>query len=159
MSAYLGSRPLFLVVAISTHALVGYALGAALFRAPRAGLVGGVVADLDFLFPASWGSPLVHRGITHTALAAALAVGVAAAHHRSTAGGVGVGYVTHLLIDATTPKGIPLAYPVVPDRVGVTLGGHSPVVTALLWICCLGWLSRRRWVPAVRERSLPVVRD
>lgn len=151
---------MFLVVAIATHALVGYTLGDALFGTPRAGLVGGVFADLDLLFPASWGQPLVHRGITHTALAVGLAVGVAVAHHRSTAGGVSVGYVSHLLLDATTAKQIPLAYPVVTERIGITLGGHSATATALLWVCCLGWLSRRRWASAVRERRLlPVVRD
>lgn len=144
MSAYLGSHTLFLAVAIGTHAAVGYTLGAALFDAPRAGLVGGVLADLDLLFPATWGAPLVHRGITHTALAAGVAVALAAVHHRSTAGGVGVGYASQLLLDATTGMGIPLAYPIVPERIGVPVGGHSATATALLWVCCLGWLWRRR---------------
>lgn len=151
MSAYLGSHALFLVVAIATHALVGYTLGAAIFDSPRAGLVGGVFADLDLLFPAAWNHPFVHRGITHTALAAGLAVAVAAAHARSTAGAVGVGYASQLLMDATTGMGIPLAYPVVPDRIGWPHGGHSPSVTVLLWVCCVGWLSRRRLLAVVRD--------
>lgn len=151
MSAYLGSHALFLVAAITTHALVGYTLGAALFDAPRAGLVGGVLADFDLLFPAAWESPLVHRGITHTALALGVAVAAVAARDRALAGALGVGYASQLLIDATTPMGVPLAYPLSSNHVGVTLGGHSPTVTALLWACCLGWLA---W-----DRRLPVVHD
>lgn len=134
----------FLGVALCTHALVGYALGTALFDAPRAGLVGGVAADVDLLFPAAWGEPLVHRGVTHTALAAGVATAAAAVHGRRVAGGVGVGYAAQLLVDATTPAGVPLAYPLSAERVAVPLGGHSPPVTAALWLCCLAALWRRR---------------
>lgn len=134
----------FLVAAVCTHAVVGYTLGASLFGAPRAGLVGGVVADVDLLFPAAWGAPFVHRGITHTALAAGVAVALAASRGRRTAGAVGAGYASQLLIDATTPKGIPLAYPLSVGSVGVPLGGHSPAVTAVLWACCLALLWHRR---------------
>ncbi len=150
MSAYLGSHGLFLAVAITTHALVGYTLGAALFDAPRAGLVGGVLADGDFLFPSAWESPLVHRGITHSAVAVGLLAAVVAARNRTAGGALGAGYASHLLIDGTTPMGVPLAYPLVTDRVGVTLGGHSPTATAALWACCLGWLAWHRRLPVGR---------
>jgi inner membrane protein len=137
----------FLAVALATHALVGYTLGRVLFDAPLAGAVGGVVADVDLLVPAAWGDPFVHRGITHTALAAAVAVGVAvAAGDRPTAGAVAVGYASQLLVDATTPRGIPVAYPLTATHYGATLGGHSPEVTAGLWFCCLAVLARRRIV-------------
>lgn len=132
MATYLGSQVLFLAVVIATHALVGYALGAALFDAPLAGLVGGVAADADLLAPAAWG-PLAHRGLTHSALAAGLAVALAAAHNRRAAGGVAVGYASQLLVDATTPRGTPLAAPFWSAHVGVPVGGHSPAATALLW--------------------------
>lgn len=135
---------IYLVVAVATHALVGYVLGAVAFDAPRAGLAGGVVADIDLLFPAGWGPLLAHRGITHSALAAGLAVAVAASWGRRPAGGVGVGYASQLLIDATTPKGIPLAAPISTAPVGVPLGGHSPLVTAVLWAGCLAVLAYRR---------------
>jgi inner membrane protein len=150
--AYPGGRGVFLVVAIATHGVVGYALGAHRFDAPRAGTIGGLLADLDFFFPAAWEFPLVHRGGTHTvlalAVAAALTAGVA---DRQTGGAVGIGYVAHLAIDATTPRGVPLFYPVNDASHGVVLSGHSPTATALLWVCCLGvlWLDRTEKRPVV----------
>ncbi|PSP81574.1 metal-dependent hydrolase [Halobacteriales archaeon QS_1_68_20] len=150
MGTYFGSYALFLAAAISTHALVGYTLGSALYDAPRAGLLGGVVADADFLLPATLEWPLVHRGITHSAVAVGVLAAVVAARSRATGGALGAGYVSHLVIDATTPMGIPLAYPVVTERIGVSLGGHSPTATAVLWACCLGWLSCRGRLPVGR---------
>lgn len=131
------SRASFLLAAIATHALVGYTLGKLAFGAPRAGLVGGVVADADLLVPSAWGFPLAHRSITHSALAAGVAVAIATAWGRPAAGGISVGYVSQLLIDSTTPMGIPAWYPLSTAYVGVPLGGHSRPATVLLWICCL----------------------
>lgn len=136
----------FLAVAIATHALVGYTLGVVAFDAPRAGLVAGLLPDVDLLVPAAWGAPFVHRGVTHGALAAGVAVGVAAlwgrwsggdARARRIAGAAAAGYGAHLLLDATTPMGVPLAAPVSMTTVGVTLHGHSAPATALLWSACL----------------------
>lgn len=138
------SHAAFLAVALATHALVGYTLGAVLFDAPRAGLVGGVAADVDLLLPATWGFPVVHRGVTHTALAAGLAVALAARWDRRTAGAVGAGYGSQLAIDATTPLGIPVAYPVSTAFVNVPLGGHSPLATVMLGTVCLAVLVHRR---------------
>lgn len=142
----------FLAAALATHAVVGYTLGAVLFDAPRAGLVGGVAADVDLLIPATWGFPVAHRGVTHTALAGGLAVALAARWNRRTAGAVGAGYGSQLVIDATTPLGIPVAYPVSTTFVSVPLGGHSPLVTGLLWTVCLAVLVHRR---AGGSRRLP----
>lgn len=153
----IGGNVDFLAVAVATHALVGYALGAVLFDAPRAGLLGGVLADVDLLVPAAWGAPLAHRGITHSAVAAGVAVAVALAAGRCAAGGVGAGYLSHLLIDATTPRGIPLAAPFAPASYGVTLGGHSPTATAAIWACCLAALLVLR--VAERGPSAPVLTD
>lgn len=135
----------FLAVALATHALVGYTLGAVLFDAPRAGLVGGVVADADFLFPAALGFPFVHRGLTHTALALGVAVAVAYRWDGRVAGAVGVGYASQLLIDVTTPMGIPVAYPLSAESVVVPLNAHSATATVLLWAGCLLalWHERR----------------
>lgn len=144
MSAYPGGHAVFLAVALATHAIVGYALGAALFDRPRAGLVGGVLADVDFLFPAALGAPFVHRGITHTALAALLTVALVAAVSRRAGWALGAGYASHLLIDATTPMAIPLLYPLSAQHVGVTLDGHSPAATAALWACSAGLVLWRR---------------
>lgn len=134
----------FLGVALATHAVIGYTLGWITFDAPRAGFVGGLFADVDLLVSTTQGLPLAHRGVTHSALAVGVAVALAAVWGRQRAGAVGVGYVSHLLIDATTPMGIPVAYPLSPTYVGVSLGGHSLPATAFFWICCLALLWRLR---------------
>lgn len=146
MATLLGSHALFLAAAVATHAALGAALGATAFDRPLAGAVGGVLADSDFLFPATAGFPLVHRGITHTALALALLAAAVWLFSREAAlvGGVSLGYGSHLAVDAATPTGVPLAYPVSPASVGVDLGGHSPAGTALLWALAAALLWRRR---------------
>lgn len=143
--AYPGGRVAFLAAAVATHALVGYTLGDRLYDAPLAGLVGGVAPDADFLFPAAWSFPLVHRGITHAALAVFVAAAVAtAATDRRTGGAVAAGYAAHVAVDATTPKGVPALYPVDGASYGVVLSGHSPAATALLWTVCLATLALDR---------------
>lgn len=134
----------YLVVGLATHAIVGYVLGLSLFGEPRAGTIGALLADIDLLFPATWGTPFVHRGITHTALAAGVAVAIGSIRGRSIAGAVGIGYVSQLLIDATTPKGVALAYPVSSETVVLPLRGHSPEATVVIWIACISiiWLHR-----------------
>lgn len=129
----------FLTVAIATHGVVGYTLGKALFDRPIAGLLAGVAPDVDFLFPNALGWPFVHRGITHTLLVGGLVVGFVAYRNRRTAAAVAVTYGSHLLIDTTTPKGVPHLYPVVETSYHLDLGttGHSPVPTAVTWVCCL----------------------
>lgn len=148
--SFLGGHGGYLAVALLTHGLVGYALGAWLFDEPRAGLVGGLLADVDLLFPAAWGAPFVHRGITHTPFAAAVTVAVVAGvavaltsrNGLRIAGGVGVGYASQLLIDTTTPKGILPAYPLSTESVAVPLGGHSPLATIAIWLGCAAILWR-----------------
>lgn len=148
------SHHAFLAVAVATHAVVGYALGSLLLgggsaRAARtagaAGAVGAVLADLDLLFPPSWGWPLVHRGLTHTLLAAGVCTAVVAARHRRLGAAVGVGYASQLLLDATTPTGVPLLYPLVDHSVHLPapVGAHAPLPTALLWLACLAALALR----------------
>lgn len=148
-----GDHALFLWTAVATHALVGYTLGATLLDAPWAGLVGGTVADVDLLFPLAWGTPFVHRGLTHTALVGALLALAVARWRRSAGLAVGVGYASQLVIDATTPMGVPLLYPLSDARVGVALGGHSEPVTALIWVVCLGALYRRRRRDSASRRA------
>jgi len=91
------------------------------------------------------GWPLVHRGLTHTLLAAGVCVAVAAARHRRRGAAVGVGYASQLLLDATTPTGVPLLYPLT-DRaldLPAPVGAHAPLPTALLRLACLGALAAR----------------
>ncbi len=136
----------FLTVAIATHAVVGYTLGAALFDRPIAGLAAGVAPDVDFLFPAALGWPFVHRGITHTLFVGGLTAGVVAYRDRRTALAVAAAYGSHLLIDTTTPKGVPFLSPLVSTAYHLDLGttGHSLAPTIALWVCCLTVLRLRR---------------
>lgn len=140
---YPGGYAGLLVVAISTHALIGYVLGSLLFDAPRAGVVGGVAADFDLLFPAAWEWPLVHRGPTHSLFAAALATGLAFAvtRERSATAAFGVAYLSQLLVDSTTPKGIPAAWPLTDEIYHLPLNGHAPRETLAIWVVCLTVLA------------------
>jgi len=145
VSSIPGSHAAFLVVAIATHALVGYVLGRSAFGAGAAGLVGGVLADADFLFPGAWGFPFVHRGVTHSALALGVAAAVVvAAGDQRRAGALALGYAAHLAVDATTPKGVPLLYPASDASYAVTVNLHSAPATVALWLCCLTVLAARR---------------
>lgn len=153
----------FLATAIATHALVGYVIGERLFDDPVAGAAGGILADADFLFPAAAGWPFVHRGLTHSLLLAVLATGSVllarrlvggafgspgsghdAGWARWDAGAVGLAYLSHLAMDATTPKGVPLLYPVSDYgfHLGVPTGAHAPLPTLAIWIGCLWVLYR-----------------
>lgn len=158
MSGYPGGHAGFLAVALATHAIVGYALGAALFDRGTAGLIGGVVADADLLVPDGWGFPFAHRSATHSAIALAVAAGVAAAlatrSRRATAGGMAAGYASQLLVDATTPMGIPLLYPLSETfiRLDVGISGHAVPATVALWIVSVGLL----WAFQVRDSAVPI---
>lgn len=59
----------------------------------------------------------------------------------------GAGYASQLLVDVTTPKGVPLLYPLVDDSLHLDTGttGHSPLPTVALWVGCLAllWLHGR----------------
>ncbi|WP_436901766.1 metal-dependent hydrolase [Halovenus halobia] len=126
----------FIPIAIATHGLVGLAIGYA-FDRPIAGLLAGLVPDADFLLPAALGWPFVHRGITHAAVAVvALAAAGAVLTDRRTLGALTAAYSSHLLIDITTPKGIPLGYPLLDERLYFDIGisGHAPVVTLAFWL-------------------------
>jgi len=142
-------RVLFLAGAFATHSVVGYALVSAFTDAdPRIGLVFGLLPDADFLFPADWAWPFVHRGITHTPLfaLAAVAVGYTVGRHwtptigRRLALAVGLALGSHLVIDSLSPKGID---PLFPLRTSWSpgLAVHSPTATALLWTASISLLA------------------
>lgn len=134
-------RAVFLVTAFATHAAVGYALVRAFTSAdPRVGAVLALAPDGDFLLPAAWDWPFVHRGITHAPAFALAVVAVAYAirRRRSDAAAVALGLGSHLAIDALSPKGIPLAYPMeVAPSPGLSV--HGPLATIVLW-ALVAWL-------------------
>lgn len=140
----------YLLVAFCTHALLGAVLVTVWTgRRPAVGAVAGLAADADFLFPETWGFPFVHRGLTHSpvVLAVVLLVGAALDADEDLLAAVGVGYLSHLLFDSLTPKGVLWLYPVSSAGIGVDLAGHSLPVTVAVWTTCGVVLGYGRGLP------------
>ncbi|SIR72947.1 metal-dependent hydrolase [Natronorubrum thiooxidans] len=140
-----GVRMLYLAGAFATHAVVGYALVRAFTDAdPRLGVVLGVCPDADFLFPAAWNWPLVHRGLTHTPLFALGIVAGAYAIRRERAVPIAVGLAmgSHLAIDSLSSTGIAWLFPL-ETTWGPGLAVHGLSATILLWTLSLGVLAWR----------------
>ncbi|WP_226479105.1 metal-dependent hydrolase [Natrinema amylolyticum] len=159
-----GGRILFLTVAFATHAVVGVALARGFTGVgPRTGawlgIVFGLLPDADFLFPADWGWPFVHRGLTHSPLFAltvvagvyAVAVGTAGRRGRRYAGvrrtratalAAAVAIGSHLLIDSLSPMGIQWLFPI-RTAWSPGLDVHGVIATTLLWSVSLAILARR----------------
>lgn len=143
-------RVAYLLAAFTTHAVVGSVLVAVLLEVrPSVGAVAGLAPDLDFLFPQELGFPFVHRGLTHSpaALVAVLLVGYGLDADEDLLAAVGVGYLSHLVLDSLTPKGVLWLYPLSATGVGGDLGGHSVPVTVALWTACGVVYARRRGLP------------
>lgn len=144
------ARIAYLLAAFATHAVVGTALVATLLEVrPSVGAAAGLAPDLDFLFPQEWGFPFVHRGLTHSpaALTAVLLAGYALDADEDLLAAVGVAYLSHLVIDSLTPKGVLWLYPQSTTGFGFDLGGHSPPVTLVLWTACGVVYARRSGLP------------
>ncbi|QFU82774.1 metal-dependent hydrolase [Natronorubrum aibiense] len=140
-----GVRILYLAGAFVTHAIVGYALVRAFTDAdPWIGAVLGVCPDADFLFPAAWDWPLVHRGLTHTPLfALGIVAGVyAIRREREVPVAVGLAIGSHLVIDSFSPTGIAWLFPI-ETTWSPGLAVHGTSATVLLWALSLGVLAWR----------------
>lgn len=137
----------FLAGVFATHAVVGYALVRGFTVAdPRIGIVLALLPDLDLIFPAGWGWPFVHRGITHTPLFALAIVAATYALYRdrtaALAAGLAIG--SHLAIDSLSPAGIVWTFPLETTSTwspGIAV--HGPIGTVLLWIASIGILAWR----------------
>ena len=127
-----------LLPAVLTHAVVGYALVAALTDAPPAvGALAGVAPDVDlFLGPPVGPFPWVHRGLVHTPafVAAVVALLLLVTDDRRVATGVGVAWLSHLAVDTFTNTGIAWLYPLDARFLAFDLNAHAPVQTAVLWV-------------------------
>lgn len=147
------SRVIFLTIAVLTHGIVGYALVRAFTDVnPTVGFVLGILPDADFLFPAVWGAPFIHRGITHTALFLIAIVTVAglwgSSKQLKLASGLAVG--SHLAIDSLSPMGVSWLFPL---GIGVSgdLSVHGPIATLVLWALSVGLLVWRRRRPSLNS--------
>ncbi|MDF9747062.1 metal-dependent hydrolase [Natrinema salsiterrestre] len=142
-------RVLFLTVAFATHAVVGLALVRGFTAVdPRTGtwlgVVFGLLPDADFLFPAAWGWPFVHRGITHSPVFALAVVAAVYAIRRTRAAALAAALAigSHLLIDSLSPMGIQWLYPI-ETTWSPGLDVHGAIGTILLWSLSLGVLAWR----------------
>ena len=139
-------RVIFLTIAVFTHGIVGYALIRAFTDVnPIVGFVLGILPDADFLFPAVWGAPFIHRGITHTALFLIVIVAVAglwgSSKQLKLASGLAVG--SHLAIDSLSPMGVSWLFPL-GIHVSRDLSVHGLPRTLVLWTLSAGLLVWRR---------------
>lgn len=153
-SAMEPERAAFLGVAFATHGIVGYALVRSFTDAPpAAGFLLALVPDVDLLFPATWGAPFVHRGLTHTP-AFVLAIAAAAYAIRrddSIVLAVGLAAGSHLAIDSLSPKGVMWLFPL-EARASPGLPVHGPTITLLLWALAAAIVIRD-------ERDRTIARD
>lgn len=138
---------LYLLVAIATHCVLGYALArAAVGTAGAAGMAGALAPDVDLLTGPQWPAPFVHRGLTHTPLFAVVLVGAAyLLAGRRAAAAVGLGVTSHLVVDSLTASGIMWLYPLSDHSFGLAAGVHGPAPTLALWALAGGLVARARW--------------
>lgn len=125
----------YLLVAITTHALLAYALVHRFTGAdPRLGPVFALLPDLDLLFPEAWPWPFVHRGLTHAPLTggAFILVIYLVTRDRSVTAAATLAIASHLAIDALSPRGIDWVFPFV-DTGGPGVAVHGPLLTPL-WL-------------------------
>lgn len=128
---------MYVLLAVLTHAAVGFTLAAVLTdNHPVAGVVGAVLPDVDLLFAPAWEFPFVHRGLTHTPLFGALVVaGVLVAGPLRWAGpGAALGYLSHLLVDTLTASGVVWLYPLSTASYAVDASVHSVERGAVVWM-------------------------
>lgn len=144
-------RVVFLGVAFATHGIVGYALVRSFTDArPATGFLLALVPDVDLLFPATWGAPFVHRGITHTPAFVLTVAAAAYAIHRENAIALAVGLAagSHLAIDSLSPKGVMWLFPL-EVRASPGLPVHGPAITLLLWTFAVAIVIRDERDPAI----------
>lgn len=136
---------LYLVLAVATHAAVGYALVRVLTPAPPVvGLLGGIAPDIDLFFGRIWAFPLVHRGVIHTPLFLVILVGGLALAGSSewVALAVGISFCSHLVMDSFTDAGIMWLYPASVYHFSYDVSLHSAAGDVTLWGVSLGLV---RW--------------
>lgn len=128
------------LMAVLTHSVVGYTL-VSLWRGsePVAGLVGGILPDIDLLFPPAWQFPFVHRGLTHTPVACGLVAGAvfAATGRRTVSIGIATGYLAHLVIDTLTESGVMWLYPLSTMSYAFEFEAHAAVYEVVVWSVAL----------------------
>lgn len=141
---------LYLALAVVTHAVVGYTLVRVFTSCnPAIGLVAGIFPDIDLYFGHLWDFPLVHRGLVHTPffLAVLLCVVALVGSSERVVLGVGIAFLSHLLIDSFTNAGIMWLYPASVHSFSYDISIHSAVADVVFWCLSLGvirWGGRDR---------------
>lgn len=142
-------RALFLLVAFTTHGVVGYALVRRFTDVdPVVGFVLAILPDVDFLLASVWGGMFVHRGVTHSPAFLLLLVSsvYAIGRDRTAALAVCLAVGSHIVIDSFSAAGVPWLFPF-GGRVALGLSAHGLGSTLLLWTfaaAAVVWDRRRR---------------
>lgn len=153
-----------------THMILGATTAALLARATgqpestmllmsAVGAVAALIPDVDMLvrkinlgWVVRWLPVIGHRGITHSGLAIVAVLVVAVLINHPLAWGSAVGYLSHLVADAMTVRGVPLLYPhrrqyhALPKILTITTGS---MFESLIWVAALVgliavWLGQQR---------------
>lgn len=142
------NHDLYLLTAFVTHALVGYTVVRRFPGIPATGgAVGALAPDVDLYLGPVLGLPVVHRGVFHTPAGLVVLVGgvtlagsLAFDRPRRVAAALGIGFLTHLVLDSFTNAGIMWLYPASTARVSLGVPIHSVPWTAVLWLASVAAL-------------------
>lgn len=118
-------KTVWVFLAAMLHAATGYLFVSVLTPyAPRYGLLGGLIPDLDIVFLVlGTSSPFVHRGITHTLffLLALILVLWLSRVREDAIHGIGIGVGVHLIFDTISGWGVMWFWPLHDARVFLPL--------------------------------------
>ena len=110
-----------------THAAVGLATAVALGTDPWYTLAGALIPDLDYVTE--------HRKLLHNVWVVAA---LFAAHPA-----LGIGAITHVLLDMLTVMGVALFWPISSRRFGVRIARTGGILDWVLFLAAVGYLA---WV-------------
>lgn len=113
-----------------THMLVALAL-AYIFKLPKLpAFLAALALDLDIILNLTgWGFPFIHRGIIHTPLfiIALTLIWYYKRDKSKNAVSVGVGGLSHIMLDLVTNQGIPLLFPLA-AYIAIPVVGYANIV-------------------------------
>ncbi len=130
-----------------THLLFGFSYGFITRLPVVIVMIGSILPDIDVAFDFFF--PLVHRGVLHTPIAAAV-IGTAtylATGKKSWGYAVTLGMLTHFFLDTITPMGIMWLYPFNTAFYSLDLVNAANLTANLVMIVfSLGMVGAWRWM-------------